>query len=482
MRKFLSKLLVASLVITTIPGISINANAEGTDNREADITTGLIGYYDFDDDTLVNKASKTGGTAKLHGGAGIEGGIDFWNVPATGSAVYTESKAGLGKAYQFSGDTDKGRGEGLELDVKTNASFTISAWVNTEQKINFQPIFFSNVDADNYVTAGTNYNDFASGGIVNYKTKWFWLDKNNNPSSTLQDLPVDTWTHIALTFDDSGNAALYYNGEALSRQNITDYKSGTYKDMPVYLGINWWNESFKGLMDEVYIYNRALTAADVAKLHKTGKIPVSDIGKPDKPDDITSNPEGHEIGTEGITIKLHNKTTGTNNWDTPQYLIYSADEPKLDAANYALFAAVRSDRYIDDGTASVGKPEWEKNIEPVGGWENFLAKNQEGIDYTVSAIRKENTVFMQIKASDILTYCAAVPVAEGKKSYVSLMGNNCEMSAVSTSAYTEFEIPKELVNVAPDVIDTSVNAFKGPYDCEAFWASVQMVWKLQQKA
>ena len=296
-RKFLAKILAASMVLTAAPAIpcmeadaeelSIGSQTGGgyldltessravSDAAVADITSGLVGYYDFDG-SLDNKV-EGGGKAKLHGGSGTT-----WTAEIIDEPVYETGRKD--QAFKFNGGaTDADGNNGLELDVKTGKSFTISAWVNTAEKINFQPIFFTNVDADNYVTAGTYYNDFASGGIVDYKTVWTWLDKNNNSLSTLKDLPLNTWTHITLTFDDSGKAVLYYNAEILSSQEITDYESGTYENMPIYLGINWWNNSFKGLMDEVYVYDRALSETDVTELYKQvppeSNVPIED-GEP----------------------------------------------------------------------------------------------------------------------------------------------------------------------------------------------------------
>lgn len=269
LRKGAAYLLSAAMVLTSIgvvPGGSTKtASATGETSELPSITEGLVAYYPFDG-TLDNIVSQNGGQAKLHGGAG-----GTWNKPAVGDATYGTGKKG--QAFDFNGGANNVDGNnGLELDVKTGKSFTISAWVNTAEKINFQPIFFTNVDGDNYVTAGTFYNEFASGGIISYNKIWIWLDKNTNCSSSLKDLPPNTWTYITLTFDDSGKAALYYNGEILSTNNIENYISGKYENMPIYLGINWWNNSFKGLMDNVAVYNRALSAEDVTKLYKEENI------------------------------------------------------------------------------------------------------------------------------------------------------------------------------------------------------------------
>ncbi len=261
LRKGAAYLLSAAMVLTSNGIVPWGVKTASAANVMPDITTGLVAYYPFDN-TLDNTVSGgIAGKAKLHGGAG-----PTWGEKSEGDVAYGTGKKG--KAFKFNGGANGEDGNnGLMLDVKTGESFTISAWVNTEEKINYQPIFFAPVDFENYVTAGTNYNDFASGGIVRYKEKSYWLDKNNNCSSSLQDLPLNTWTYITLTFDDSGKATLYYNGEVLSYQDIPDYVAGTYKEIPIYLGVNFWDNSFKGLMDNVSIYNRALSSDDVTALY-----------------------------------------------------------------------------------------------------------------------------------------------------------------------------------------------------------------------
>ena len=96
-RKNLKKALAYTLAFSVALGnTSIPQKAKAAeDSRAADISTGLVGYYDFED-SLANKASLTGGTAKLHGGAG-----DTWNSAATGTENYSDSIEGFGKAYNF---------------------------------------------------------------------------------------------------------------------------------------------------------------------------------------------------------------------------------------------------------------------------------------------------------------------------------------------------------------------------------------------
>ncbi|MCC8167849.1 MAG: family 43 glycosylhydrolase [Clostridiales bacterium] len=256
----LAILLALGTVVSCLPTSSVAA-ASTDSSTSTNLIDSLTGHYTFDN-TLANSASSSGGAASLHGGAG-----DTWNSAVTGTANYSEDGVS-GSAYEFLGNSDDVSGEGLELDIKTAEEFTISLWVNTYQKVNYQPIFLAINDGYNYVTAGTYYNNYASGGIANYSGRdWYWLDQNNNSSSTLKDLPTETWTYVTLTMTSDGVATLYYNGEVLSTQTIEEYDSSVYTSMPIYLGINWWDTSYCGLMDEVLVYSSALTEEEVYTLY-----------------------------------------------------------------------------------------------------------------------------------------------------------------------------------------------------------------------
>jgi len=76
-------------------------------------------------------------------------------------------------------------------------------------------------------------------------------------------LPLNTWTHVATTYDGA-TQRFYVNGvEVASRA-----QSGaiTVSDQPLRIGGNGsfpGGEFFHGLIDEVKVYNRALTAAEI---------------------------------------------------------------------------------------------------------------------------------------------------------------------------------------------------------------------------
>ncbi len=81
------------------------------------------------------------------------------------------------------------------------------------------------------------------------------------------DFPFNTWTHVTITYNGAGSIKMYLNGvEAVSRDNFVmtgessaPFRIGTSGTCPA-------SQTFPGLIDEVQIYNRALTPEEVAAL------------------------------------------------------------------------------------------------------------------------------------------------------------------------------------------------------------------------
>ncbi len=96
-----------------------------------------------------------------------------------------------------------------------------------------------------------------------------------SPDNTLDPL-VGTWAHVAATFDGT-TARLYLNGEQVASGTFAFYAAGEASDMGIGCvtgggaGYSGNAEVFQGDMDEVCIYNRALSDEEVS-LVKAGYI------------------------------------------------------------------------------------------------------------------------------------------------------------------------------------------------------------------
>jgi hypothetical protein len=74
-------------------------------------------------------------------------------------------------------------------------------------------------------------------------------------------LPLNTWTHLAATYDGAA-VRLYVNGVEAGNAPVSG--SLVTSTLPLRIGGNAvWGEFFSGLIDEVRIYNRALTAVQI---------------------------------------------------------------------------------------------------------------------------------------------------------------------------------------------------------------------------
>lgn len=80
-------------------------------------------------------------------------------------------------------------------------------------------------------------------------------------ASTNTALPVNTWTHLAATYD-AGTLRLYVNGTQVASVAVSGALFNS--SGPLKIGGNGiWGEWFSGLIDEVRVYERALTGAEI---------------------------------------------------------------------------------------------------------------------------------------------------------------------------------------------------------------------------
>jgi hypothetical protein len=74
-------------------------------------------------------------------------------------------------------------------------------------------------------------------------------------------LPLNAWTHLASTWDGT-TMRLYVNGAMVSSRPLSGTAVGS--NQPLYIGGDaLWGEHFQGLIDDVRVYGRALSGAEV---------------------------------------------------------------------------------------------------------------------------------------------------------------------------------------------------------------------------
>jgi hypothetical protein len=176
----------------------------------------------------------------------------------------TVTYTGNGGTQKITGYIRKGaafNGSSSEIEVSSNVlninTISISAWINLSTTSGFQQIV-SNYSSSN-TGWGLRIND---GGYLSYNTAVGVIT-----SSTV--LSTNTWYHVALTIDSSGNSTkLYING---SEDSSTTYTAPTYGagNTNFHIGSlgNINVQYFNGKIDQVRIFDKALSSGEVTTLY-----------------------------------------------------------------------------------------------------------------------------------------------------------------------------------------------------------------------
>jgi TolB protein len=196
--------------------------------NKPDVASGLVAHFDFEADTGPTIRSKVGGlTATLRG-----------PTRATGR---------VGRAIQFDGIDDViefGDPDALRL----TGAISVELWVRPEAPPTAgEPLL---------IGKGTE-----SWGLTYYTDGHVWFYISSGGNQIRAPIPTKQWSHLAATFDGK-ELRLYVNGqlkESRASQFATIVHNGVVRS-----GVdNLKNTHFAGLIDELRIYRRALTAEDV---------------------------------------------------------------------------------------------------------------------------------------------------------------------------------------------------------------------------
>ena len=143
-------------------------------------------------------------------------------------------------------------------EITLDSDYTFSMWVKPNV-ITGNPIFFASHN-------GSNQRVY----ISIYGSKWDIGIQGSPWNTSLSNTFANTnWNHIVLVFCN-GEAELYVNNEFSMKKNYTTYSlSSNFR-----LGLHRIHSStyqFRGLIDEIKIYNRALSEQEIKFLYESTK-------------------------------------------------------------------------------------------------------------------------------------------------------------------------------------------------------------------
>jgi glucose/arabinose dehydrogenase len=197
--------------------------------------TGLVGAWGFDE--------ASGATAVDSSSRGNAGTITGATRTASGRH---------GAALSFDGVNDSvAVADSNSLDLTNRA--TIEAWVNPAVLGDWRTVALKEQSAQLVYALYANNDVGRPSGHL--------FTTGDLSTSGANALPVNTWSHLAMTWDGT-TQRLYVNGTQTASRAV----GGTLVNSTGALrfgGNNVWGEWFSGRLDEIRIYNRALTAGEV---------------------------------------------------------------------------------------------------------------------------------------------------------------------------------------------------------------------------
>jgi len=242
----------------------------------------LVAFWNFEgDEPLVDKT-----------GNGHDGTI--YNTVNQTAGV----KGVANSAYEFVGNTagDNVNAGYIEIQnsaLLTNASsITISYWVKVKElKLDGEYYVLSNNSWAVYKTSLPSHGNMVS--TISYGTLAERTGGSDYDAEQPGTLKVGTWAMFTTTYDQtSGKHAIYYNGALAGEKVVTPGEAlrkfaadaifviGTETSSAgwdKYIGEEWYNETYKykatfsGSLDNVRIYNEALTLSQIATIYANEK-------------------------------------------------------------------------------------------------------------------------------------------------------------------------------------------------------------------
>ncbi len=242
----MGKLIAAAIIalVFVVAGCSDSSGPGDVDGAEYPDIPGLVAFYQFDGN--LDDSSENG-----HDGTGTAGifYVSDHNGAAS-SAVYVDgsnnrvSIANRG-AFDFVG------------------AFTVAGWIMPGLGDYTYACVIDKGYADGDWSVGTNGADSLAVHPL-----YFYVGTHSHSFSVNDAVPVgqDVWTHFACSFNDTTNVAmLYVNGAFAVSDTYGIAITPSGRDL--WIGTSHWGDSYTGAIDQVAIFGRVLSGAEVSELY-----------------------------------------------------------------------------------------------------------------------------------------------------------------------------------------------------------------------
>jgi len=278
---------------------AIVQGAEGV--LENEIRAGLVGHWGFDEATTTTAYDSSGNANN--------------GTLTNGPTRTASSGCKISQCLSFDGVDDYVR-VSAATSLNTTSKITILAWIKP-QGSSGQPI----VEYNNGLTYGVHFWQWNSFDQL-YVNLIDTAGGNHTLTSPAGQFTAGNWYFVGVTYD--GNyARLYVNGNEVASASLGSFTLQTTYDLAIGKRLSSTN-IFNGLIDDVRIYNRALSADEVRQIYKarvfTRSFVVENVNR-DANQNIVTAGGTEDPSTQKITIKVNwSLAAGSSQLNLVEYL------------------------------------------------------------------------------------------------------------------------------------------------------------------
>lgn len=186
------------------------------------------------------------------------------NGVSQGSAAFTVGK--VGQAFKFDGTAPSQFNIPDSPSLRPTTAVTVEGWINPAfSQTGFQGVLFKGNTGS---AGGQPYSLFVNGAAHSIVVR-VGNDSTFQAFGSVGGIPTDVFSHVAFTYDGT-NVRIYING-VLDSTNASSIGTLAQTDTnPLRIGGLGGSFNFTGSADEIGIYNRALTAAEIQSIVNAG--------------------------------------------------------------------------------------------------------------------------------------------------------------------------------------------------------------------
>ncbi|MCK4512804.1 LamG domain-containing protein [bacterium] len=242
----MKKLIVAAVLamVFVVVGCTDSSGPDDVDGTEPPDIPGLVAFYHFD----ANLEDASGNGHDGTGTAGISYVMDHNGV--AGSAVYIRGR----------NDTISVSNRGAFDFV---GAFTVAGWIRADlESFGYCCVIDKGYD-DGAWSVGTS-----GSAVPTIQPLRFYVGGSDYAFSVDDAVPFGQgiWMHFACSFNDTTNVARLYVNGAFARADTHDVDIvASGKDL--WIGTSHWGDAFDGAIDQVALFGRVLSDAEVSELY-----------------------------------------------------------------------------------------------------------------------------------------------------------------------------------------------------------------------